>query len=201
MRIVRHGKGNAGLTVQAQKPLGGFFLYLKVMVLYLKIEIALAEKLVELYRLGFRLLVISGAQHAGYRTGDAAGKAHKPLGVLVQELPIYPRFNVKALGERRRDEVAEVFIARLVFAQQDKMRILGINGVILVKAGAGRNIHLAADDGLYPLGKAGFIKRDCAVHYAVVGYRNGGLSQLLDALCKPLNAAGTVEQRKLGMNM
>ena len=81
------------------------------------------------------------------------------------------------------------------------MRVLGIDGVLLVKAGAGRNIHLAADDGLYPLGKAGFIKRDCAVHYAVVGYRNGGLSQLLDALCKPLNSAGAVKQRKLGMNM
>ena len=55
-------------------------------------------------------------------------------------------------------------------------------------------IPSAADDGLDPLGAAGLVKGDGAVHHTVVGERDGALPQLLDALGQLVRAAGAVEQ-------
>ena len=201
MRVVCHGKGYARFAVNAQKSLRRLFFYLKTVVLYLEIKTVLTEKRGKLKSLALCLLIISGAEHTGYRTGNAAAQTHKPLGVFMQKLPIYPRLDIKALGERRRNKVAEIFIAGLVFAQQNEVGVLGVYVMLLVKACARCDINLAADDGLYPLGKAGLVKRHRAVHNTVVGYRNGGLTQLLCAFCKPPDAARAVEQRKFRMNM
>ena len=66
-------------------------------------------------------------------------------------------------------------------------------GLVESSCGAGRAAGVC--------GAAGLVKRDGAVHNAVVGYRDGALPQLLYALYQPLDAACAVEQRILGMNM
>ena len=48
---------------------------------------------------------------------------------------------------------------------------------------------------------AGAVEIDRAVHYAVVGDRDGVLSQLLYTLCQLFDAAGAVEQGILAMHM
>ena len=201
VRVVCDGKWNAGLAVDAQKPLGRALFGLKAVILDLKIKAVLAEKLAQLQRLFLCAFVVSGVYHARYSSGDAAGKADKSLGVLVQQLPVYARLVVKALGEGHGNEVAQIFVARFVFAQQDKVRVLRVNAVLLVKARSRRNIDLAADDRLYAGSAAGLVKRDGAVHDAVVGDSKRGLTELLCAVNERLDAAVAVEQRIFGMNM
>ena len=201
VRVVCDGKWNAGFAVDAQKPLGRALFGLKAVILDLKIKAVLAEKLAQLQRLFLCPLVVSGVYHARYSSGDAAGKADKSLGVLVQQLPVYARLVVKALGEGHGNEVAQIFVARFVFAQQDKVRVFRVNAVLLVKARSRRNIDLAADDRLYTGRAAGLVKRDRAVHDAVVGDSKRGLTELLCAVNERLDAAVAVEQRIFGMNM
>ena len=65
----------------------------------------------------------------------------------AQQLKVNARLDVKALGKRLGDHVGEVAVALLVLAQKDKVARLGVKLVLLVKARAGRDIDLAADDG------------------------------------------------------
>ena len=201
VRVVGKRKGYAGFAVEPQQPLGGAVLDLKAVVLYLKIKALRPEKLVKLKGFFLRALVVSRSQHPRYRSGGAAGKADKPRRVLMQQLPVDARLYIEALGEGRGHKITQVLIALLVSAQKDEVGVFRVDAVLLAEALTRRDIDLAADNGLYPLGAAGLVKRDGAVHNAVVGYRDGALPQLLYALYQPLDAAGAVEQRILGMNM
>ena len=78
---------------------------------------------------------------------------------------------------------------------------LAVEFVLLVKACARSDVHLAADDGLDALGLAGAVKVDRAVHHAVVGDGTGGLPHRLDELGEVADTARAVEQAVLGMDM
>ena len=200
MGIVGEHKGDAGLPAYAYDPVKGLPLKGNVVVLYLKIEV-LPEKLIKLQRSGLGTLVIPLHYALGYLPRKAAGKADKPLRVLMEKLPVYSGLHVKALGIACGHKVAEVFVARLIFAQKHKVGILIVRAVGLFSHASGGNIHLAAGDGLYARRLAGLIKGHGAVHNAVVGDGNGILTQCLQALGEPVNAAGPVQQGKLGMQM
>ena len=60
------------------------------------------------------------------------------------------------------------------------MVCLAVKRVHLVKARSGRDIDLAADDGLHARRLRRLVKVDCAVHHAVVGDGDRVLPQLLD---------------------
>ena len=57
--------------------------------------------------------------------------------------------------------------------------VVAVDLIYLVKTGAGGHIHLTADDGLDARLFCSLIKLHAAVHHAVVGAGNGGLSALL----------------------
>ena len=78
---------------------------------------------------------------------------------------------------------------------------LAVEFVLLVKARARSDVHLAADDGLDALGLAGAVKVDHAVHHAVVGDGAGGLPHRLDELGEVADTARAVEQAVFGMDM
>ena len=179
VRIVRERKGDARLTVYAQKALGRTALLRQSVVLNFKVKAVPAEQCRQLLGLALCPLVVATEQHFRYCTRNAAGQTNKPLAMLRQQLPVDPRLSVKALGEGAGDDVAQIFVARLVFAQQYEVAVIRVDAVFPIEAGAWRNVDLAADDGLYALGDAGLVKCDGAVHDAVVGYRSGGLPQLL----------------------
>ena len=121
--------------------------------------------------------------------------------MLAQKVQINARLDVKALHVRHRDEVGEVAVAFLILAQQHEMAGLVVEFMLLVKARARGDVHLAADDGLDALGLAGAVKVDRTVHHAVVGDGAGGLSHRLDELWKVADAARAVEQAVFGMDM
>ncbi len=114
--------------------------------------------------------------------------------MLVQQRPVYAGLCVKPLGERRGDEIAEVAVARLVSAQEDKVGIIAVEHMVAVGHAARGDIYLAPDYRLYPRFPARLVKRDRAVHHAVIGHGEGGLSQLRRFFCDFIYTARAVEQ-------
>ena len=76
---------------------------------------------------------------------------------------------------------------------------LVVQPVDLVKPGARRDIHLAADHRFNARLFGGLIKVDRAAHHAMVGDGDRLLPELFDALHEFFNAAGAVEQAVFGM--
>ncbi len=79
--------------------------------------------------------------------------------------------------------------------------VVAVDLVDFVEAGAGGHIHLTADDGLDASLFCSLIELDAAVHHAVVGAGNGGLSALFYAVHQLVDAAGTVQKAVFRMNM
>ena len=73
--------------------------------------------------------------------------------------------------------------------------------LFFLQARAGRDINLAADDGLDAFRAGGLIKFDDAVHRAVVGDGQRGKFQFMRPLHQRVQAARTIEQRILGVQM
>ena len=94
------------------------------------------------------------------------------------------------------DQVDEVAVAFLVFAEQDQV-------VVAVGIGAGlvallRDVDFAADDGLDALCLGGVVELDRAEEIAVVGHGDGG-HFLFDDVHELADFAGSVEQGIIGV--
>ena len=88
---------------------------------------------------------------------------------------IHPGTGIKALRPAGGNQLHQISVSRLVFAQKDEMGVLPIQLVNLVEPGAGRDINLAADNRFHPGFFRRLIKLDRAIHHAVVGDRHGVL--------------------------
>ena len=108
-----------------------------------------------------------------------------------------------ALQVRRSDQFDEIAIAGFVLGQEQEVSIdiLAAARAFLVEAAAGRDINLASDDRFDPQVAGGLIKIDRAVKNAMIGDRQGGNLQLMRLLHQPVEAAGAIEQRILGVQM
>ena len=120
--------------------------------------------------------------------------------MLRKQLLINARLGVKALGKACGHHLDQIFVAGFVFTQQDQVAV-AVNAVHLIKAGAGRNINLTADDRLDARRPGSVKKRNAAIHNTVVSDGTGRLAHLLEPVKHPVNAAGTVQQAVLGMHM
>ena len=119
--------------------------------------------------------------------------------VSLQQLPVDARLGVEALSESLRHHFDQVAVARLIFAKQHQVVRTVVDLKHLIKAGARRDVDLAADHRLDPLPFALLIEVDHAVHHAVIGDCAGGLPQFFYPLHQLWNAAGAVEQAVFGM--
>ena len=68
--------------------------------------------------------------------------------MLPQQSKVYAGFAVKALQEPHGDQIAQIAVARFVFAQQHKMPVFVIDAVNFIEPAALCNVDLAADDRL-----------------------------------------------------
>ena len=107
-------------------------------------------------------------KHLGDFARQTGGQAHQAAGILPQQLHVDPRLDVKALREGGADHPAQVFIARLIFAQQNQVVAGRVHPMFPAEPGIGRHINLTADDRLDALFLRLFIKIHHAVHDAVV---------------------------------
>ena len=129
----------------------------------------------------------------------ARRKADKPLVVLFEQAVVDARLAVKALGKAERNQLYQVLIARVVLAEQHHVEI-PLHGVF-VKARLRRDVHLAADNGVYALFYAGAVKVDNAVHHAVVGYGKRRKPLPLGGRGYFADTARAVQQTVFGVNV
>ena len=165
---------------------------LQAVVLDLQEEIALAEHFFHLPGVFFRLGDAPVQQQFVEVAAQAGRHADKALVVLLEQFIIDAGTVIKAPGEGLAVQVHQVFIAGLVFAQQDQVAVFALGVALFLHVGA--HVDLAADDGMDALRLAGLVKIDHAVQHAVVGDGAGVHAQLLQALGQFLDAAGAVQQ-------
>ncbi len=201
--VVGAHQGDARLLVQAQQALVDHGLTADAVVLELQIEAVRTEDVPQLQGPGLGGGVVAGGQPLGDLPGQTGGQGDEPPAVGAQQVHVHPGLDVEALREGHADHVAEVFISLLVPAQEDQVAALPIQLIDLVKAGpaGGRDVHLAADNGLDALPLAGAVEVNCAVHDPVVCDRHGGLAQLLDPAGQSVDLAEAVQQAVLRVDV
>ena len=140
--------------------------------------------------------------------------AIRPVGVLLEQLPVHPGLVVVALHEGEARELDQVLVAGLVLGQQREVVVellaaLGVATRVVDPAAAGRSlaavvvghVGLGADDRLDPLLVALAVEVERAVHVAVIGDADRRLAvadRLGDELVEPSRA---VEHRELGVDV
>ena len=199
--IVGHNQRQPRILRKAQDAAVDLLLLRQAVILHLKVKISLAEDLRQLQRIGLGALVVSCTQSAGDPAGQTGRQGDQTPGMLPQQVKIHAGLDIKAIQKALGYQIAEIFIARLVFAQQHQMLCLVVHAVDTVGHGAGCHIDLAADDGLNARRLGSAVEVDNAIHDAVVRNCHGGLSQLGSTLDQLPDTAGAVEQAVFRMHM
>ena len=194
----RHG--DAGFPRQLDELRQNDVVLFQPMVLQFDVIIAFSEQIPIPQGRGLGPLVVPGQNGLRHLTGQTGRQADKALVILFQQLLVHAGLGIKALHERCRDHLDQVFVAGLILAQQDQM-VVAVDLVHLVKTGAGSYIDFTADDGLDARLFGCLIELHTAVHDAVVGAGNGGLAAFLDAVHQLVDAAGTVQQTVFRMDV
>ena len=176
MRVVRHDERDARFARETAQSERGLALVRDAVILNFQ-EKVLAEQIAQLKRLFLCALVIVRDDVPGEISRETAGKTDQPLGVLMQQRPVDARLDVKPVRKAAGDKIAEIPVADVVFAQKDEMGILVVDAVLTVKAGARRNVYLAADDRTDALGETCAVKRDRAVCPSSLARRASSLTR------------------------
>ena len=201
MRVVGRDKLKVQLLRELIQSLIDLFLLLDAVILYLEIEVLPVEDLEKFLADLIGLVHISVRDRARDRAREAGGHADEALAMPAQKLHVDARLHVKALGERGRDHMDEVFVAGHVLAQQDEMAVPFAVDVAALVARMRREVDLAADDRMDALRLAGAVKVDHAVHDAMVGQRARGLPQLCHTVHQLFDTAGAVQQAVFAVDM
>ena len=192
MGVVGSCHGDTGLARKLDELRQNGSILLQAVILQFDVVILCTEQVPVPQRGRLCALVVpcqNGLRDLARQTGR---KADQSLVVLLQKLLIHAGLGVKALHKTGRDHFDQVFVAGLVFAQQNQV-VVAVDFIYLIKAGTGGNIDLTADNGLDARLFSGFIKLHTTVHHAVVGAGNGGLSTLLHPLHQLVDTASTVQ--------
>ena len=195
--VVGGDDADAGLLGHLQQvPVDGLLL-LQPVGLHLQEEILLPEDVRELQR---RVLGrLGAAAHDGLRhlAAEAGRKTDQPLGVLAQERLVDARVVIEALQVPHRVEVREVLPADLVLGQQDEV----VRAPLGLVEAIGRDVGLAAEDRLHPVGLGLLIEIERAEQVAVVGDGHRLHPALEDLREEVVEADGAVEKAILRVQM
>ena len=120
-----------------------------------------------------------------------------------QQFLVDARFVIITLQVRGRRELDQVLVANRIPDQQAEMMInvASTAGRFLFASAAGRDINFAADNGFDTLFACRLVKVNDAVHGAVVGDGQRGEFQFMGFVHQPVQTAGAIEQRILGVKM
>ncbi len=139
-------------------------------ILYFEIIIAATESLV-IPKCSFLSSVIIVLQQFSRNFSRKTGRqSNKPLVIFLEELFINTRLCIKSRHPRFRHNFDKIFISRIIFTEQNKMKTLVINTVNFIKARTWSNINFTTDNGLYPILFSCFIKLNGTEHISVVCY-------------------------------
>ncbi len=157
MGVVGGNHGDACLPRKADKLRQNGSVFFQAVVLQLNIIVALAEQIVIVKSNLLGALIVPCQNRLRDLTGKAGGKADQAFVVLLQQVMVNARLGIKALQETGGYHFDQVFIPGFIFAEQDQV-VVAVNAVDLIKAGAGGNIHLTANDRLDACGFGCIIK-------------------------------------------
>ena len=139
---------------------------LGALVLQLDVEVILAEDVDEGLRPLLGDFVLAAVDGLGDDAGDAGAGRQDAVMILAQRLERDARFVVEALSGGIRDDAHEVAIAAVVLGEQDHVIELGT--LVARERGVGREVDLAADDGLDTGLDGRLVELRAAVHVAVM---------------------------------
>jgi hypothetical protein len=189
------------------RPLDEVLVYLGLLgdpvVLEFEIKIIRAERLLEpihrIARLGELIL------HDRLRdlARETARQRDQPILALRQDFFVNARLVVIALQMRRGCKFDEIFVADLIFREQNEMvvDVLAAGGRLLFEPRSGGDVNFAADDGLDALAPRFLPKIHRAVHRAVIRDGERGQLQFVRLLDEFVQTAGAIEQGILGVQM
>ena len=201
VQVVRRDESDIVLLGELDEAGVGLALLRQAVVLDLEEEVLTAEDLEVFAHERVSALHIVLQDGARDLAGNAGREADDALVVLAQEVLVDARLVVHALDVGQRDELDEVAVARLVLREQDQMVVADAIDLAVLLARARGHIDLAADDGLHALLLCLFVEVDDAVHGAVVGDGDAVHAERFRRLDEFLDAARTVEQAELRVDM
>ncbi|MBA7654041.1 hypothetical protein ES703_61915 [subsurface metagenome] len=148
----------------------------------------------------FRLLKMPDTNKLGNLTNDTTGEGNETIVILLQKLLIHPRFIVETLKMCLGGKLNQILISGLIPGEENKVVIVFITS-LTAEAAAGSEIHLTADNRLYPHLPSGLVKLNHAIHRAVVGNGQAVHTQFPGSRYQLWNAAHAVKQAIFGMDM
>ena len=201
MTVIGGNQGQRLLAGQFDQGRVDLFLFGQVIGLHLDIK-ALIKNLGVGVGCGSGAFAVIAQHGPGQFAAEAAGQGNQAAVEFAQQFAVHARFAIEAFGKAGGDEAAQVAVALLVHGQQNEMEIAAVfqvvrAGRLFVKAALGRNIHLAADDGLDAVAGRGAIEVDRAEHIAVVGHGHRGHAVLGHARHQMRDLIGPVQQAVL----
>ena len=203
MHVVRRDELEAELPGPRDELAVDLGLFGQAVMLQLQVEVLRAERLLEpvngLARAGELVLL----DPIGNLARKAAGEGDQAVLVRRQQLLVNARLVIIALQVRLGGELDQVLVAGFVPGQQDEVmiRVPAAVDAFLLKPAAGGHINLAADDRLDAAPAGGLVEVNRAVERAVVGDRQGRKLERMRPLHEPVQPAGSIEQRILGVQV
>ena len=192
--VVGGDEGDVQLLGQLLEHGVDLLFFVQPLILDLQVKVALAEAVLQPERLFPRPFVVVLHQAVLNLARKACGQGDEALAVSRQQFVVYPGFIVEACFIGFGYDLDEVFVAGLVFRQQDEMPLVLVQHGVLVEAGARCRVDLAADDGLNACLLALLVELHAAKHHAVVRDGQGGLAELLGPGDQLIDARGAVQQ-------
>ncbi len=171
-------------------------LRLEARVLDLDVGLVAAEDLEEPVEVTRRVGLARFLERLRDASREAAGERDQTCRVPLQQLPVDARLVVIPLQIARRGELDEVAVACARLGQEGQVGI-----ALLLPGRVVADVDLAADDRLDALLACLLVELHRARERPVVGERDGGHLELGGAGGKGRDAAGAIENRKLGVDV
>ena len=145
---------------------------------------------------------VFGFEGAVEFAGGAAREDDDAVAVLLEQFAVDAGAVVEAFEVGAGGELDQVAPALVVLGEEDEV-VSGFGGAagFAVEAATGREVGLHAEQGLDAGGAGGLVEIDCAVEVAVVGDREGLLSELAGAFDEGVDASESVEFAVLGVGV
>ena len=172
VRVVGGDQRDAGFRGEAVELRGEAGVLFEVMVLDFEEEVILAEYVVVGVGEAAGVVVLVGEDGFVDVAAQAGGHGDQAFGVRGEQVLIDAGLVIEALEVAGGNQVDEVAIALLVFAEQDEVVVaIGIGAGFVALLG---DVDFAADDGMDARGLGGVVELDGAEEVAVIGHGDGG---------------------------
>ena len=170
--VVRGDQRDAGFFREAHEVAIDADVLLETLVLHFEEEISFAENIAQAVGAFLGLIVFFGEQRVGHFAAQAGGKRDQSFAVLGEQLVIHAGFVIEAVEISGGNELDEILVALFVFAEQHEMvRAFRAGAAIFVIVR--RDVHFAADDGLYAMRRGLMVEICGGEKISVVGYGDG----------------------------